>query len=392
LQSREVNGREFRLGSVLTITLGHAANDVYASFLPSLLPLFIANFGLTKTQAGLLTLIRQTPSLLQPAIGHLADRLRLRGIIILAPTVTAIMMSLLGKAPSYIMLALLLVVGGSSSAAFHAVAPAMAGDLSGSKNMGRGMGLWIFGGELGLTLGPLLVASVVTRFGLKSTPWLMFIGMLGSLLLFFRLKNIPHKPVQPTQGLPWRQALTQMRHSMLPLLALVVVRSFTLSALGSYLPTFLIESGSSFWLAGASLTVYQAAGSGGVLVGGALSDRLGRRAVMVASMLLTPLLLFVFLRLHGAAQVMTLLGIGSVVVTFDPVAMAVVQENSAQNRALASSVYLSLTFLIRSLATVAVGALADWFGLYQAFAASAAIFLLGTPLLFLLPAKRGSMQ
>lgn len=377
---------------MLTITLGHAANDIYQSFLSPLLPLFIANFGLSKTQAGLLSLIKQTPSLLQPAIGHLADRFNLRSVVILAPTVSAVVMSLLGLAPSYAALALLLVMGSISSVAFHAVAPAIAGELAGSKNMGRGMGLWILGGQLGFTLGPLLIVSLVDRLGLKATPWLMVIGMLGSLLLLFRFRDIPHRPVQSAQSLAWRQALSQMRHMLLLLLGLVVARSVALSAVNSYLPTFLSERGTRFWLAGASLTVYQAAASGGVVIGGALSDRLGRRVVMVVSTLLTPLLLLAFLRLNGVAQLLTLAAMGFVVATFDPVAMAVVQENAGQNRALASSVYLSLMFLIRSVATVAVGVVADWFGLYQAFAASAVIFLLGTPLLFLLPAKRAAVS
>lgn len=260
--------QKFQLSDVLTITLGHAANDIYQSFLSPLLPLFIANFGLSKTQAGLLSLIKQTPSILQPAIGHLADRFNLRSVVILAPTVSAVVMSLLGLAPSYAALALLLVMGSISSVAFHAVAPAIAGELAGSKNMGRGMGLWILGGELGFTLGPLLIVSLVDRLGLKATPWLMVIGVLGSLLLLFRFRDIPNRPVQSAQSLPWRQALSQMRHMLLLLLGLVVARSVALSAVNSYLPTFLSERGTRFWLAGASLTVYQAAASGGVVIGG----------------------------------------------------------------------------------------------------------------------------
>jgi len=192
--------QEFPLGSILTITLGHATNDIYISFLPALLPLFIANLGLSHTRAGLLSLLRQTPSLLQPALGHLADRFNLRRLVILAPTITAVMTSLLGLAPSYTVLALLLVVAGISSMAFHAVVPAMAGELSGASNIGRGMGLWIFGGELGFTLGPVLIVSVVDKFGLRATPWLVGIGMLGSLLLFFRLGDTRQRATQSAES------------------------------------------------------------------------------------------------------------------------------------------------------------------------------------------------
>jgi FSR family fosmidomycin resistance protein-like MFS transporter len=380
------DAQKFPLGSMFTITLGHAANDIYVSFLPPLLPLFIANLGLSHTRAGLLSLLRQTPSLLQPAIGHLADRVDLRTWIILTPAVTAVMTSLLGLAPSYTALALLLVVAGMSTAAFHAVTPALAGELAGQSNVGRGIGLWIFGGEVGFTLGPLLIVTVVDRFGLRATPWLVFIGLLGSLVLFFRLRSIPYRVAQSAASLPWRQALSQARHNVAPLLGLVVTRSLAMSALSNYLPTYLSEAGTGFWLAGASLTVFQAAASLGVLVGGSLSDRLGRRVVMASSTLLPPLVLFAFLALDGTARLLTLLAIGFVVAPFDPAAIAAVQESATHNRALASSVYLSLSFIIRSVAVVAVGALADWIGLRWAFVLSTVVFLLGTPLLLLLPA------
>ena len=179
---------------------------------------------------------------------------------------------------------------------------------------------------------------------------------------------------------------------MAPLLGLVVTRSLAMSALASYLPTYLSAEGTSFWLSGASLTVYQGAASLGVLVGGSLSDRVGRRMVMVGSTLLTPLALFAFLGLNGIARLLTLIAVGFVVVTFDPAAMADIQESATQNRALASSIYLSLSFFIRSVAVVVVGALADWIGLRWAFVVSAVVFLLGTPLALLLPAPPSAAQ
>lgn len=376
---------EARLSDLLTITLGHAANDLYQSFLSPLLPVFIVSMGLSKTQAGFLTLIRQLPSLAQPGMGHLADRLKLRGVLVIAPALTAAMVSLAGVAPSYSVLALFLLAGGISSAAFHAVAPAIAGELAGSRNIGRGMGLWVFGGELGFSLGPLLIAGVVDRFGLHATPWLMLFGMLASVMLFFRVRRLPPGPARQTQGLPWRDALAQLRPVLLPLFGLAVTRTFAISAIVGYLPTLLSESGASLLIAGASLTLYQGAASIGVVVGGSLSDRLDRRLVMLVSLVATPLLLAAFLVLDGVAQLLTLALMGFVVVMYDPVALAVVQETATHNRSLAISLYLALMFSVQSIATVLVGAIADRAGLRSAFAISAAIFLLGTPFLFLLP-------
>jgi FSR family fosmidomycin resistance protein-like MFS transporter len=131
----------YQRGRVVSMGVAHLVHDTYASFLAPLLPAFIEKLALSKTEAGLLAFLQSSPSLLQPFIGHLADRVTLRYFVILGPAVTATMMSLLGVAPNYAVLALLLIVTGLSSAAFHAVAPAMAGRLSGQK-LGWGMGLW----------------------------------------------------------------------------------------------------------------------------------------------------------------------------------------------------------------------------------------------------------
>jgi FSR family fosmidomycin resistance protein-like MFS transporter len=69
--------------------------------------------------------------------------------------------------------------------------------------------------------------------------------------------------------------------------------------------------------------------------------------------------------------------------------MALVQESYPENRAMANGLYMALSFVIRSGAVVALGAVGDLAGLRTAFAVSAIVPLLGLPLLLLLP-RRGS--
>ena len=68
------DAERFQTVGVVTVTGGHAVNDTYTSFLPPLLPSLIQSFGLSNTQAGLLSVFLQWPSVLQPFIGYLADR------------------------------------------------------------------------------------------------------------------------------------------------------------------------------------------------------------------------------------------------------------------------------------------------------------------------------
>jgi FSR family fosmidomycin resistance protein-like MFS transporter len=378
----------FQTDGVLTISAGHAVHDTYTAFLAPLLPVFIANLSISKTEAGLLTVFMQGPSLLQPFIGHLADRISLRTFVVLAPAVTAVMMSLLGVAPGYGVLALLLIVTGLSSASLHAVGPVIAGNLSG-RSLGRGMGFWMVGGELARTLGPIVIVSAVRLLTLEGTPWLMIGGLLASVLLYNRLKDVPTRPTNAGQGLPWRQALRSMGPLLIPLVGIIVARSFMVRSLTTYLPTFLSEEGADLWFAGASLSLLEAGGVVGALLGGSISDRLGRRLVLFISMLTTPLLIFAFLTIDGWLQFPLLLMMGFTALSVTPVVMALVQESFPENRALANGVYMSFSFILGSGVVVVLGAMGDRFGLRQAFTASAIIPLLGLPLVLLLPRPTG---
>jgi len=383
-QSVEIE--QIQRGGVLTLSAGHAVHDTYAAFLSPLLPAFIENLALSKTEAGLLSVFYQIPSLLQPAIGHLADRVSLRHLVIVAPAAIAVSMSLLGVAPAYGFLALLLTVAGIASATLHAVGPAMTGKLSGSK-LGQGMGLWMVGGELGRTLGPLVVVTAIQFLTLRGTPWLMVGGFVASLLLYLRLKGVSGSASHSQVGLPQRPALRAMASFLVPLVGLLLARAFFVVALGTFLPTFLTEEGADLWFAGVSLSILEGAGVVGALVGGSLSDRLGRRRMIAASLVGTPILMLAFLATAGWVRFPLLVLLGLVALSITPVLMAVVQETFPENRALANGVYQACNFLIRSGAVVVLGVISDRFSMHTAFAVSAVIPLVGLPFLRLLPSK-----
>jgi len=376
----------FQTDRVVTISAGHAVHDTYTAFLPPLLPAFIETMSLSTTQAGLLSVFLTAPSLVQPFIGHLADRFSLRYFVILAPAVTAVAMSLLGVAPGYAALALLLLVAGLSSASLHAVGPVMAGRLSG-RSLGRGMGIWMVGGELGRTLGPIIIVTAVALLTLRGTSVLMVVGLLASVILYFRLRDVPGRLPNAKSSLPWRPALWSMRGLLVPLVGLILVRAFTIVSLTTYLPIFLTEEGANFWFAGASLSVLEAAGVVGALAGGSVSDWLGRKQVLLISLVTTSLFMFVFLAADGWARFPALLVLGLTALSVTPVLMAVVQESTPDNRALANGMFMALSFCIRAGVVIVVGMLGDMFGLRLAFTVSAFMPLLGVPFVFLLPGK-----
>jgi FSR family fosmidomycin resistance protein-like MFS transporter len=376
----------FDTAQVVTISGGHAVHDTYSAFLPPLLPELIQRFALTNMQAGLLSAFMQLASILQPAIGYLADRVSLRYLVILAPGVTASVMSMLGVAPFYGVAALLLFVAGLSSASLHAVGPVMAGRVSGDR-LGRGMSFWMVGGELGRTIGPILVVSIITWVGIRSTPWLMVGGWAASALLFVRLRGISGKPKETPSSMSWRQVLRQMRPFLLALSLLQIFRSFSSVALTTYLPVFLKEGGASLWWAGASLSILEAAGVIGALAGGSLSDRLGRRRILMIALGATAGLILLFLNVPDVGKTALLPFLGFFSLSTTPVIMALVQESYPENRAMANGVYMALSFIIRSMILVVFGAISDWIGLPNAYLLSALLLIVGLPVVRFFPEK-----
>ncbi len=372
---------------IAPIAIAHTIHDTYTGFLPPLLPIFIETLGITRAGAGLLTVFLRMPSLFQPLIGHLAERTGLRYLLILTPALTTIMMSLLGIAPTYVVLALFLLAAGISSAALHTVGPVLVGDLS-EKRLGRGLSYWMVGGELGRVLGPLVIAGSLGILGLQGMPWLMLGGLLTSAWLYIRLRHLTNSTISRPQPQPWGKALRHMGPYMMLMGVFVILRGFATEALGTYLPLFLTEQGSSLWLAGLSLAVFEATGMVGTFFGGALSDRLGRQSILLLGVGSTSALMLIFLAVEGWLLFPLLLLLGFTALSTTPVLMALIQERFPNNRALANGFYMALSFVLRSLVTLLLGWIGDQAGMRNAYLVSAVVPLLGLPLIFTLTRER----
>ena len=98
-------------------------------------------------------------------------------------------MSLLGVSPNYTVLFILVFVSGLASAFFHVPSPVMIKYFS-HDQVGKGMSFYMLGGEFARTLGPLVILGAVSLWGLEGTYKLIPFGLLASIILYFRLRNI----------------------------------------------------------------------------------------------------------------------------------------------------------------------------------------------------------
>ena len=376
---------KFQPREAVTISIAHAMHDTYSGFIAPLLPLLIERLSLLKVEAGLFSFFYQGTSVLQPFIGHLADRKNLQKIALLGPAVTGIVISLLGVAPDFYTGLLFCTIGGISSAFMHAVLPPLVTSFSG-KQIGKGMSIWLIGGEIGVLLGPLLITFIVTAFSIHATPWLMLGGITVSILLNVLLKDIPGINGQHNSAI-FPAPRKELVRLMLPIGALVFMRALLRASAEVFLPVYLTESGADLIFVGASTSILFGSGIVGTILGGTLNDRIGHRAVLAFSILFSTIGMLLFIHIEGFPQILSLMILGFASIMMLPVGMALVQTTFPYNRSLANGTYLALCFAINAITSVITGAMYDQLGGYQTFLIGALINLFGLIFVLFLPKK-----
>lgn len=378
----EQQAKKFQTGNVTIVAASHMLHDIYSSFLAPLRPLLIEKFGLTLAMASIWDLIMRVPWFLNPFIGMIAERTAARYFIIVAPAITAIAMSLLGVAPSFTVICILLFTMGISSAVFHVPAPTMVKRLSG-KYTGRGMSFYMFGGELARTAGPLIVTASVSLWGLEGTWKLIPFGLVASFILFFKLRNIKIsgelKTKKPEKGAEL-SALKKYLPFFSVLIGYTLFRAIMKSSLTAFLPTFYYtEKGESLWFANSALAVFQLSGAVGTILSGSISDKIGRRTTLLIISIISPVLMFLFVNSDGWLSFVFLLLLGFFVFAPGPVLIALVQDRSKVFPVFMNSIYMTVSFISAASAVFFAGVMGDWLGLEKTYLISSILALGAIP-------------
>lgn len=375
----------FHSGKVMLISFGHLIHDTYTSFLAPLLPLLIDKFSLTYSMASLLGLIQRLPNLVNPFLGLLADRMGMRWLVIISPALTAIAMSLIGLAPTFTVIAILLLVTGISSALFHVPTPVMVRKVSGEE-IGRGMSWYMFGGEIARTIGPLMVLGAISLWGLEGTWKLIPLGLAASGLLYYKLRKITisdeFRNKSDITGL--RKTFRQSMPFFILLVGLTFFRSIMRAALTTFLPTYMTLKGESLWTGGIYLSVLELSGAAGTLFWGYYSDRIGRRKALSIIVYTAPVLMFLFSVIDGWAALPVLAILGFFLLGTTPILLALTQDRGTERPAFFNSMFLTVSFGSEAAALMIAGIMADWVGLETTFNLSAVIALGAIPFVFMI--------
>jgi FSR family fosmidomycin resistance protein-like MFS transporter len=338
--------------------------DAYNNFLPPLLPLLIQKMNLSLTLAGSLVTIRAIASFFtQPAVGYISERTGMRLFVLFGPLVTGVFIGLLGIAPSYWFLAICLILAGIGHSALHPQGAAMIGDI-GRRRAGFFMSVWMIGGTSGMAIGPLIVTVVVSIFGLTGTVYTIVLAMVITIFLV-RLAPAPSLR-NADDAYSLRTHLFPKMGSLVLLWLLVVIRSATGMSFLNFLSVLLIQKGFPLLTSGFAVSLYTGGGALGGFIGGTLSDYVGRKKVILASFLLSPVVLLLFLKSQGILSLVLLIIGGIFMWGTTPVLIVAAQEIAPESRTLVSSMMMGLGWGVGAILVTVTGLLGDTIGLERA--------------------------
>jgi FSR family fosmidomycin resistance protein-like MFS transporter len=372
--------------TIAGLSAAHLVIDLYGPALPAIMSFLILVYGFSYFAAGLLvTVYNLVSSLAQPGIGWVHDRKGMQLPPGLSILVCGVFISLLGIAPGFGAMLAFCGIAALGHAAFHPVALSLTGRESTDANRGRVLSYFVVGGNLGFALGPLAAAAAIGVLG-EEGILLMAIPAIAMAIALPLLLPPATRHLSP--GPAGGDAPTACPISWTPVIILIAaasLRSMVIFGSIAFLPTYLAEGGLGLIAANTLLTVMLLVGVGGQVVGGAVSDRSGRKETILAGMVATAVFLAGFLLLPGASGLLSLMLFGFFLWSSFSVTLAISHELLPGNLGLASGLLLGLSMGAGGIGVALIGALGDAVGLGVALWSLLGITLLATLLFIVLP-------
>jgi FSR family fosmidomycin resistance protein-like MFS transporter len=245
------------------------------------------------------------------------------------------------------------------------------------------------GGEFARSVGPLFITAAVTYWGLEGSYRVMPLGLIASLILFVKLRKV--KEIVNSKPPKIQESNKESIRFLLPIF--IIIGSFILtragikSALTLYLPIYITSKGASLWLAGISLSIFQFSGAVGTMLAGYISDKIGKKTILLISAILSPLVMWLFLQANSYWTFPLLILEGLLLFAQGPVLLAYFQDLDTKRPAFVNSIYMTINFVVNSLIVLLVGISGDQIGLDLTYKIATVIALLAIPLIYILPSK-----
>ncbi len=277
---------------MFAIGVCHLINDTMQAVIPAMFPLLKADLGLTFTQLGLISFVLNLfASVLQPVVGFVTDKRPLPYALPIGMVSSFIGLACIVLADSYIAILISVLFLGFGSAIFHPEGSRVSFLAAGNKR-GLSQSIYQVGGNSGQALAPILSAFVILPYGIEAAANVLVLTAIGIFILTRvaiwykkqlmaeKLSNVKKVLVSSLPPLTKKQVGIALGI----LFFIIFARSFYTTNMTSFYVFYLMdEYGLQDNTGQLYIFLFMACGVVGTFFGGPLSDKIGRKKVILLS-------------------------------------------------------------------------------------------------------------
>lgn len=369
---------------IILVSIGHFWHDIFTAFVTPLLPILKDNFGLDYLQAGWILVAVRIPSLLSAYIAGFAEKHNPKWFVIFCPLITSIAITLLGIAPNFYVIMILVFISGLSAAAFHVPVPTLL-KRAAPNRIGAAMTSFQIGGEAARTLGPIIIVVILSTIGIAKMYLLIPISVLVSLGFYFSFHKIDISLDKKNEkkGLIL-ETLKDGRWIFLLIAGISLQKSLITIIVKSFLPLYLQNQGRSILSANGALATVQGATVIGVIVAGLVIDKIGAKKILYIVLSASTLFVTLFVTIPSLPLYPMLILIGFFSFASMPAIYTLIQGHGFSFPTTANGIFMSLNFGITSIMLLLGGKLSDLYTINTTYKIFGLSSLIGLPMLILL--------
>jgi len=274
--------------SVVAVTASHGIMHAYLVVLPALMPLMVGELGnltLLAYIASLVTFFYGWGSL---PVGFLADNVSKKMLIMLSMITCGLASAIVGLSGNLYITAAGMVLIGIGASLYHPPGYGHMALLS-VELRGRFMGIQGLGGDMGMAVAYITSAALGISLGWRNTFILWgFVGALMAVIDHYIVEDVPtsnEEKSMPKGG--YLSTITKMfttenRFNLVLVLLVVMLSGGLWSGVSQWILTYINKTkGISLLIAGGLSTIQYTVGAFAQLIGGELSDKIGRKIILI---------------------------------------------------------------------------------------------------------------
>ncbi|EIJ81707.1 putative efflux transporter [Bacillus methanolicus PB1] len=387
---------------LLIIGLCHLLNDTIQAVVPAMFPVLEKSMGLTYTQLGLIAFsLNMVSSIMQPVVGMYTDKKPKPFALPIGLTFSLMGILGLAFAPKFEIIVISVLMIGLGSAVFHPEGSRVAYMAAGPRR-GLAQSIYQVGGNSGQALAPLITAVVLVPFGQFGAVWFTLVAAVAVGLLIYianwysmnlkigKTNLTKKKKSSSSNGIRSRGSVA---FALTLILILIFARSWYISGMTNFYAFYAINEYSfSIKTSQLFLFAFLVAGAAGTFFGGPLSDKYGKKTIILLSMLAAAPITILIPYVPPVAAFILLTISGFILMSSFSVTVVYAQELVPGKIGTMAGLTVGLAFGMGALGSIGIGYLADIIGLTKTIILTGFLPMLGILTIFLPSDKKLTLQ